>query len=159
MPSSVLSPRVSSSVSSSTLASALSSLSTTLSWPPTWPIKLSCMRGRQASTARHHRLRYQLLNPFFSVPLASLIARSVAACSVHNPRLQGLLEGMNQFLRQMEITFRRDPENFRPRINKMDRCRMKCCCQSYGSVVRMLTVVLQHQGQRAKSCRHLLFLG
>jgi ATP-binding cassette subfamily E protein 1 len=35
---------------------------------------------------------------------------------------QGLLEGMNQFLRQMEITFRRDPENFRPRINKMDRC-------------------------------------
>ena len=37
-------------------------------------------------------------------------------------RVQGLLEGMNQFLRQMEITFRRDPENYRPRINKMDRC-------------------------------------
>lgn len=32
----------------------------------------------------------------------------------------GLLEGMNRFLRQLEITFRRDPDNFRPRINKFD---------------------------------------
>jgi ATP-binding cassette subfamily E protein 1 len=31
---------------------------------------------------------------------------------------QPLLEGMNQFLKQLEITFRRDPQNFRPRINK-----------------------------------------
>ena len=31
---------------------------------------------------------------------------------------QGLLSGMNQFLRQLEITFRRDPTNYRPRINK-----------------------------------------
>mmetsp|Transcript_36379 Transcript_36379/g.82454 ORF Transcript_36379/g.82454 Transcript_36379/m.82454 type:complete len:622 (-) Transcript_36379:125-1990(-) len=31
-----------------------------------------------------------------------------------------LLEGMNKFLAQLEITFRRDPTNFRPRINKMD---------------------------------------
>jgi len=29
-----------------------------------------------------------------------------------------LLEGMNKFLAQIEITFRRDPTNFRPRINK-----------------------------------------
>ena len=27
---------------------------------------------------------------------------------------------MNEFLRMLEITFRRDPTNFRPRINKMD---------------------------------------
>lgn len=33
---------------------------------------------------------------------------------------QSLLEGMNKFLAQLEITFRRDPTNFRPRINKMD---------------------------------------
>ncbi|KAH8618418.1 putative Fer4 like domain [Trypanosoma vivax] len=32
----------------------------------------------------------------------------------------GLLEGMNKFLKHMEITFRRDPDNFRPRINKHD---------------------------------------
>lgn len=31
---------------------------------------------------------------------------------------QALLSGMNQFLAQLEITFRRDPTNFRPRINK-----------------------------------------
>jgi ATP-binding cassette, sub-family E, member 1 len=33
---------------------------------------------------------------------------------------QSLLTGMNTFLKQLEITFRRDPTNFRPRINKMD---------------------------------------
>jgi len=32
----------------------------------------------------------------------------------------GLLEGMNKFLESLEITFRRDPSNYRPRINKMD---------------------------------------
>jgi len=33
---------------------------------------------------------------------------------------QSLLTGMNQFLKSLEVTFRRDPENYRPRINKMD---------------------------------------
>lgn len=32
---------------------------------------------------------------------------------------QSLLAGMNKFLGQLEITFRRDPNNYRPRINKM----------------------------------------
>lgn len=31
---------------------------------------------------------------------------------------QSLLTGMNQFLKGLEVTFRRDPTNFRPRINK-----------------------------------------
>ncbi|CAF0958564.1 unnamed protein product [Rotaria sordida] len=31
---------------------------------------------------------------------------------------QSLLPGMNSFLKQLEITFRRDPRNVRPRINK-----------------------------------------
>merc|ERR1712151_342904 len=31
-----------------------------------------------------------------------------------------LLEGMNSFLAQLEITFRRDPTNYRPRINKAE---------------------------------------
>jgi ATP-binding cassette subfamily E protein 1 len=31
---------------------------------------------------------------------------------------ESLISGMNKFLRMMEITFRRDPTNFRPRINK-----------------------------------------
>lgn len=31
---------------------------------------------------------------------------------------QSLLNGMNRFLELLGITFRRDPNNFRPRINK-----------------------------------------
>jgi ATP-binding cassette subfamily E protein 1 len=34
----------------------------------------------------------------------------------HSP--QTLLSGLNMFLSQLEVTFRRDPSNFRPRINK-----------------------------------------
>ena len=33
---------------------------------------------------------------------------------------EGLVSGMNRFLKLMDITFRRDPENFRPRINKFN---------------------------------------
>ncbi len=33
---------------------------------------------------------------------------------------QALIPGMNTFLKQLNITFRRDPANYRPRINKMD---------------------------------------
>ncbi|KAJ3478037.1 hypothetical protein NLI96_g10043 [Meripilus lineatus] len=33
---------------------------------------------------------------------------------------QSLLTGMNKFLQSLEITFRRDPTNFRPRVNKMN---------------------------------------
>jgi ATP-binding cassette, sub-family E, member 1 len=33
---------------------------------------------------------------------------------------EGLVSGMNKFLKLMDITFRRDPKNFRPRINKLN---------------------------------------
>ncbi|XP_011449756.1 ATP-binding cassette sub-family E member 1 [Magallana gigas] len=33
---------------------------------------------------------------------------------------QSLLNGMNSFLESLDITFRRDPNNFRPRINKLN---------------------------------------
>eukprot|EP00878_Enallax_costatus_P000898 GHUV01001027.1.p1 GENE.GHUV01001027.1~~GHUV01001027.1.p1 ORF type:complete len:619 (+),score=215.58 GHUV01001027.1:158-2014(+) len=33
---------------------------------------------------------------------------------------QSLLTGMNKFLKNLDITFRRDPTNFRPRINKLN---------------------------------------
>ncbi len=33
---------------------------------------------------------------------------------------QSVNSGMNLFLKDMEITFRRDPTNFRPRINKLN---------------------------------------
>jgi ATP-binding cassette subfamily E protein 1 len=37
-------------------------------------------------------------------------------CSSPEP----MVTGMNKFLKMMDITFRRDPTNFRPRINKME---------------------------------------
>ena len=37
-------------------------------------------------------------------------------CTARSP--QGLMEGVNSFLEQLEVTFRRDPESFRPRVNK-----------------------------------------
>ncbi|KAM7508945.1 hypothetical protein LguiA_019398 [Lonicera macranthoides] len=39
-------------------------------------------------------------------------------CTANSP--QSLLTGMNLFLSHMDITFRRDPTNYRPRINKLD---------------------------------------
>jgi ATP-binding cassette subfamily E protein 1 len=44
-------------------------------------------------------------------------------CVANTP--QSLLSGMNKFLKGLEITFRRDPTNFRPRINKMDSIKDK----------------------------------
>jgi ATP-binding cassette subfamily E protein 1 len=38
---------------------------------------------------------------------------------------QQLLPGMNNFLKQLDVTFRRDPTNYRPRINKLDSIKDK----------------------------------
>ncbi|UJR10691.1 hypothetical protein I4U23_014885 [Adineta vaga] len=40
--------------------------------------------------------------------------------NAHASEPQALVPGMNSFLKQLQITFRRDPENARPRINKRD---------------------------------------
>jgi ATP-binding cassette subfamily E protein 1 len=39
-------------------------------------------------------------------------------CTAHSPN--AIVEGMNSFLQELDITFRRDPSNYRPRINKED---------------------------------------
>ena len=52
---------------------------------------------------------------------------SIALCP---PRPTSLLLGMNKFLRGLEITFRRDSENFRPRINKKNSVKVFHCCGS-----------------------------
>ena len=44
-------------------------------------------------------------------------------CTACSP--QSLLSGMNKFLAQLDITFRRDPTNFRPRINKLESVKDK----------------------------------
>ncbi|KAJ2403113.1 Fe-S cluster-binding ribosome biosynthesis protein [Coemansia sp. RSA 2559] len=38
---------------------------------------------------------------------------------------QSLLTGMNKFLKLLNITFRRDPDNYRPRVNKLSSVRDK----------------------------------
>ncbi|KAI6124406.1 P-loop containing nucleoside triphosphate hydrolase protein [Pisolithus croceorrhizus] len=47
---------------------------------------------------------------------------------------QSLLTGMNRFLASLQITFRRDPTNFRPRVNKLNSIKdreqkgmFRCC--------------------------------
>jgi len=44
-------------------------------------------------------------------------------CTCHAP--QSLLTGMNAFLKDLSITFRRDPTNHRPRINKLNSVKDK----------------------------------
>jgi ATP-binding cassette subfamily E protein 1 len=44
-------------------------------------------------------------------------------CTANTP--QSLLTGMNAFLKSLDITFRRDPTNYRPRINKLDSIKDK----------------------------------
>ena len=39
--------------------------------------------------------------------------------------IQGLIPGMNTFLKLLNITFRRDPTNYRPRINKIESVKDK----------------------------------
>ena len=39
-------------------------------------------------------------------------------CRANSP--QGLVDGMNKFLAMLNISFRRDPTNFRPRVNKLN---------------------------------------
>ena len=38
-------------------------------------------------------------------------------CKANSP--QNIVDGMNKFLGMMGITFRRDPSNYRPRVNKL----------------------------------------
>ena len=44
-------------------------------------------------------------------------------CTANTP--VSLVQGMNKFLAALEITFRRDPTNFRPRINKFESIKDK----------------------------------
>ena len=47
-----------------------------------------------------------------------IVFSGIPAKESHCSTPQSMVSGMNQFLKMMDITFRRDPNNFRPRINK-----------------------------------------
>ena len=44
-------------------------------------------------------------------------------CMANSP--EGVVTGMNKFLKSLGISFRRDPTNYRPRINKLDSVKDK----------------------------------
>jgi ATP-binding cassette subfamily E protein 1 len=49
-----------------------------------------------------------------------IVFSGVPAVRAEGKAPETLLSGLNTFLSQLEITFRRDPTNFRPRVNKMN---------------------------------------
>ncbi|KAI0278108.1 P-loop containing nucleoside triphosphate hydrolase protein [Russula aff. rugulosa BPL654] len=54
-----------------------------------------------------------------------IVFEGVPAISATATPPQSLLTGMNKFLQSLEITFRRDPTNFRPRVNKLNSVKDK----------------------------------
>uniref|UniRef100_A0A673ACY2 ATP-binding cassette, sub-family E (OABP), member 1 n=1 Tax=Sphaeramia orbicularis TaxID=375764 RepID=A0A673ACY2_9TELE len=52
---------------------------------------------------------------------------------------QSLLAGMNRFLSLLEITFRRDPNNFRPRINKLNSIKVHTHTHTHTSGLEQYT--------------------
>lgn len=49
-----------------------------------------------------------------------IVFSGIPAIEAYASEPEGLIAGMNRFLSMMDITFRRDPYNFRPRINKLN---------------------------------------
>ncbi|KAI0298718.1 P-loop containing nucleoside triphosphate hydrolase protein, partial [Multifurca ochricompacta] len=54
-----------------------------------------------------------------------IVFEGIPAVSATATPPQSLLTGMNKFLASLEITFRRDPTNFRPRVNKLNSVKDK----------------------------------
>jgi len=49
-----------------------------------------------------------------------IVFDGIPAKDTHCTTPEPMVSGMNRFLKLMDITFRRDPTNYRPRINKME---------------------------------------
>ena len=68
--------------------------------------------GEPSVQATAHSYVFSLLS------LAEWIGCLLMNAPTFNNRPQDLLSGMNSFLRSLDVTFPRDPTNYRPRINK-----------------------------------------
>lgn len=64
----------------------------------------------------------------------------------HSP--QNLLAGMNRFLELLGITFRRDPNNYRPRINKSNSVKV----MKITIICHFCTYIQNH----TKKCKHFV---
>lgn len=81
---------------------------------------------------------------------------------------QSLLSGMNRFLELLGITFRRDPNNFRPRINKNNSVKV---CNLFNITISHYIIILimiifhciyldyTYIGHRTETFRSILFPG
>ena len=56
-------------------------------------------------------------------------------------RPTSLLLGMNRFLKSLEITFRRDSQNYRPRINKLHSVKVCLCMVLFIVFIKFVFVV------------------
>ncbi|CAF0853408.1 unnamed protein product [Didymodactylos carnosus] len=63
----------------------------------------------------------------------------------HASKPQALVPGMNSFLKQLEITFRRDPENARPRINKLNSMKAFCARVNVNGIQRTKDDYIKNQ--------------
>lgn len=124
--------------------------STISSWLLTWLTVLLCLRDSPPSVLKPTRktlLALQLILPawqfntaiymqlyskriqyFYLHLCVKCIVNSVLCILYFHMFLvfspQSLLNGMNSFLESLDITFRRDPNNFRPRINKLNSVKV-----------------------------------
>ncbi|AFP65703.1 RNase L inhibitor (nucleomorph) [Chroomonas mesostigmatica CCMP1168] len=64
-----------------------------------------------------------MMSTFLADKVIVFEGRPSVSCKANSP--QNLGEGMNFFLKKLEITFRKDPSNFRPRINKLNSVKDK----------------------------------
>jgi ABC-type proline/glycine betaine transport system ATPase subunit len=79
----------------------------------------------------------------------------------HANKPESLLTGCNTFLKNLDVTFRRDPTNFRPRINKLNSQldQEQKLSGNYVSAVTMLTwkyLRLTHPSVLLGGCREEL---
>lgn len=130
-PSNVSLRRRSSSGSSFMPRRRPSLLSTISSWPLTSPTVSLSLRASLLSLPPPHRTYFPFSPPFTQAPgplpfrifHKRLTTDDSSSFCMFRP--QSLLTGMNRFLASLEITFRRDPTNFRPRVNKMNSVKDK----------------------------------
>ena len=72
---------------------------------------------------------------------------------------QSLLSGMNDFLKSLEVTYRRDPDNYRPRVNKFDSVKDReqkaegryVCMQSSTRIMRFTDLFTSSSSWKSRS--------
>lgn len=80
-----------------------------------WTILRFIMHSRKSAMVIEHDF---LMATYLADRVVVFSGEPAVEATANGP--QSLLTGMNDFLRQLEVSYRRDPENYRPRVNKFD---------------------------------------